>query len=83
MDHSLPGSSACGILQAKILEWVAIPFSRGSFQPKDQTRVSCTADRFFTTTVEVLWNEEETTQGIRNHRRESNLKNIQCSNSLE
>ena len=48
---SPPGSSVHGILQAKTLEWVAIPFSRGSFQPKDQTRVSCTADRFFTTTM--------------------------------
>ena len=37
-----------GILQAKILEWVAVPFSRGSFQPRDQTQVSCIADGFFT-----------------------------------
>ena len=37
-----------GILQARILEWVAFPFSRGSFQPRDQTQVSCTAGRFFT-----------------------------------
>ena len=36
-----------GILQARILEWVAFPFSRGSSQPKDQTRVSCIAGRFF------------------------------------
>ena len=35
MDRGLPGSSVHGILQAKILEWVAIPFSRGSSQPKD------------------------------------------------
>ena len=41
MDCSPPGSSIHGILQARILEWVAIPFSRGSSQPKDQTRVSC------------------------------------------
>ena len=37
-----------GILQARILEWVAFPFSRGSFQPRDQTQVSYTSGRFFT-----------------------------------
>ena len=37
-----------GILQARILEWVAIPFSRGSFQPKDWNQVSHIAGRFFT-----------------------------------
>ena len=48
MDCSLPGSSVHGILQARILEWVAIPFSRGLSRHKDQTRVSCIAGRFFT-----------------------------------
>ena len=38
MDSSLPGSSAQGILQARILEWLAIFFSRGSSQPRNQTR---------------------------------------------
>ena len=37
-----------GILQARILEWVAVPFSRGSSQPRDQTHVSHIAGRFFT-----------------------------------
>ena len=37
-----------GLLQARILEWVAFPFSRGSSQPRDQTQVSHIADRFFT-----------------------------------
>ena len=37
-----------GILQAKILEWLAFPFSRGSSQPRDQTQVSSTAGGFFT-----------------------------------
>ena len=37
------------ILRARILEWVAFPFSRGSSQPRDQTQVSHIADRFFTT----------------------------------
>ena len=41
MDCSPPGSSVHGILQARILEWVAIPSSRGSSQPKDWTRISC------------------------------------------
>ena len=47
-DCSLPGSSICGILQARILEWVAISFSRGSSQPRDRTRLSCIAGRRFT-----------------------------------
>ena len=48
MDCSPPGFSLYGIFQAKILEWVAIPFSRGSSPPRDQTRVSCIIGRFFT-----------------------------------
>ena len=49
MDCSPPGFSVHVILQARILEWVAISFSRGSSQPRDRTWVSCTAGRFFTT----------------------------------
>ena len=41
MDSCLPGSLIDGILQARILGWVAIPFSRGSSQPRDQPWVSC------------------------------------------
>ena len=48
MGFSLTGSSVHGILQVRILEWVAILFSRGSSWPRDQTRVSCTAGRFLT-----------------------------------
>ena len=48
MDCSLPGFSVHGILQARILEWVAIPFSRRSSQRRDWTRIFCTAGRFFT-----------------------------------
>ena len=48
MDCSLPGSFVCGILQARILERIAIPFSRRSSWSGDQTLVSCTAGRFFT-----------------------------------
>ena len=43
MDYTIHG-----ILQARILEWVVFPFSRGSSQPKDQTQVSCLAGRFLT-----------------------------------
>ena len=48
MDCSPPGFSAHGIFQARILGWVAIPFSRGFSQPRDQTQVFCTAGGFFT-----------------------------------
>ena len=48
MDGSLPGSSVHGALQARILEWVAILFSKLSSQPRIQTQVSCIAGRFFT-----------------------------------
>ena len=52
VDCSLPGSSVHGILRATTLKWVAMPSSRGSSWPKDQTCIfwgSCTAGRFFTT----------------------------------
>ena len=42
---TLPGSSVHGILQARILKWVAISFSRGSSQPRDRTLISCIAGR--------------------------------------
>ena len=48
MDCSPPGSSVHGILQAWILEWDAIPFSKGFSQPRDQTWISYIAGRFFT-----------------------------------
>ena len=48
MDGNLPGWAVHGIFQARILEWAAISFSRGSSQPRDRTRVSCIADRRFT-----------------------------------
>ena len=55
MECSPPGSSVHGILQARILEWVGIPFSRGSPQPRDQTWDSCIAGRFF-----IIWATRET-----------------------
>ena len=48
MDCSQPGSSVHGILQAGMLEWVAIPFSRGPSWPRDWAWVSCIAGRLFT-----------------------------------
>ena len=48
MDYSLLGSSVHGILQAIILVWVAILFSKVFSQPRDVTWVSCIAGRFFT-----------------------------------
>ena len=54
IDCSPPGSSVHRILQAKrIPEWVAIPFSKGSSQPRDRTRISCVGGRFFTVWVIV------------------------------
>ena len=61
MDYSPPSSSVHGILQVRILEWVAIPFSRGSFQPRDRTQVSCIAGRFLTTWA----TREASLQGVR------------------
>ena len=55
---SLPGSSVHGILQARLLEWVAISFSRGSSRPRDRTQVSCVAGRHFN-----LWATREAPGG--------------------
>ena len=54
VDCSLPGSSVRGILQAGILEWVAIPFSKGSSQPRDRIQVSWTAVELF-----IVWATRE------------------------
>ena len=48
MDCSRPACSVHGLLQARILEWVAMPFSMGTSLRRDQTRVSCISGRFFT-----------------------------------
>ena len=58
MHCSPPGSSVHGILQARIVQWVAIPFYRGSSQLRDQTQVSRTRGRFFTVwaSKEALYN---------------------------
>ena len=46
-DYSPPGPSVHGILQVRILEWVAIPYSRDYSQPRSKNQVSCITDRFF------------------------------------
>ena len=55
------GYTVHGILQARILEWVAFPFSRGSSQPRDRTQVSHTAGGFFTNWATREAHEVETT----------------------
>ena len=64
MNYSLPGFSVHEILQTRILEWVAIPFSRGSSWPRDQTHISMSpalAGGLFTTSApwEALWNHKK------------------------
>ena len=68
MDYSLPKSSVHEIFQARVLEWVAISFSRGSSWPRDRTQVSCFAARHFT-----VWATREALpiilrEGLRNGR---------------
>ena len=58
VDCNLPGSSVHGILQARILEWVTVPFSRGSSQARDQTQVSHIAGGYFT-----VWATREALKG--------------------
>ena len=53
-DCSLPGSSVHGIFQARVLEWVAISFSRGSSRPRDWTCVSCIVGRHFTVWAKLV-----------------------------
>ena len=57
MGCSPPDFSVHEILQARILEWVAIPFSRGSSQPRDQTQVSCIAGRLLESEFSLTFTE--------------------------
>ena len=59
MDYTVDG-----ILQARILEWVAFPFSRGSSQPRDRTQVSHISDRFFTSWAYYIFCKWKLTGGI-------------------
>ena len=70
MVNNLPAvqeTQILGISQARIVKWVAIPFSRGSSQPRDQIWVSCTAGRFFTICTT----------------REAQKESVSCSVSME
>ena len=62
MDSSLPGSSVHGILQARILEWVAISLSRGSSQPRERIWISHIAGRFFTISATGEVTEKKSTR---------------------
>ena len=68
MDYSPPGSSVPRILQARILEWVTIPFSRGSPWTRDRTRVSSIAGRFFTIWATKEYMGYKSVQHIKKHR---------------
>ena len=79
MNCSLPGSSVHGILQVRILQWVATSFSRGSFQIRDRTHVSyvsCIGKQVFTIWVGIYyflmlypkWHRQKDTKLCRNRR---------------
>ena len=53
-DSVTPWAIVHGILQARILEWVAFPFSKGSSQPRDGTQPSSIAGRFFTMLIKCV-----------------------------
>ena len=74
MDCSPPDSLVHGILQARILEWVATSFSRGSSQPRDRTQVSCIAGRHFN-----LWATREAWYNNRRVSSSSRRNNAKCA----
>ena len=74
VDCSLPGSSVHGIHQARVMEWVAISFSRGSSQPRDRTRVSLTAGRRFT-----IWATLHVIEYFHGKTREPNDTTVMCA----
>ena len=77
VDCSLPGSSVRGILQARILEWVTISFSRGSSQPRDQTQASRIGGRHFN-----LWATREVQCFQQNKIEEKLLKKGESTSEL-
>ena len=62
LDCSLSSSSICGIFQARVLEWIAVSFSRGSSRPRNQTQVSCIAGRRYT-----VWATTEATYFLKKY----------------
>ena len=73
MDCSPPGSSVHRILQARILEWAAISYSRGSSWPRDWTHVSCIAGVFFT-----VWATSETREEMNSLKNSEMKKTSRC-----
>ena len=73
MDCSLPGSSIHGIFQARVLEWAAISFSRGSSWPRDRSRISQIAGRHFT-----IWTTGEAHQTPSNQQTIKPLSHPKC-----
>ena len=67
MDSSPKSSSMHGILQVRILDWVAISYSKGSSQPRDQTNVSCIVGRVFTTETKGKLKESYMTEQLNTH----------------
>jgi len=59
-----PGSSVHGILQARIMEWITIPFFRGSSLPRDRTWAFCTAGRFLPSELQERGGERDKSTGI-------------------
>ena len=76
MDCSPPGSSVHGILQVRILEWVAIPFPRGSSHPRYQNQVSCISGRFFTIWATRKDGRRSRKKKYRDTKRESDLPKV-------
>ena len=80
-DSATPWTIACllvhGILQARTLEWVAIPFSNWSSQPRDQTHVSCIASGFFT--ISATGETPLKIKSIKNEMSQHKLDNIHLS----
>ena len=60
-----------GILQARTLEWVAFPFSRGSSQPRDQTQVSCIAGRLYQLSYQEIAKNQGPTSSQENEQERS------------
>ena len=75
MECSPWGSSVHGLLQARMLERVAIPFSKGSSWPRDWTYISCIAGRFFTVWATVVFPSGSPGEGNGNPHQYSCLKN--------
>ena len=86
IDCSLPGSSIHGILQARILEWVAISFSKGSSRPRNRTWVSCIAGQFFTDRAireAFFWKTSWSQYEAKSHLRMSNVYKFHTLTMIE